>query len=104
MIKKGQVTMLDKFALPGPGSKYQAPEGQPAGFWAGVWHGSIAPISFLVSLWQDSVGVYETHNVGKWYNFGFILGAAMAFGGKRVVVVKKGHESCEDDEEETEEE
>jgi hypothetical protein len=92
--------MLDKLSLPGTASKYQAPEGQPAGFWAGVWHGSIAPFSFLVSLWKDSVGVYETHNVGKWYNFGFIIGAAIAFGGKKVVVVNKK----DDDEEEIEEE
>lgn len=93
--------MLEKLSLPGPDSKYQAPDGQPAGFWAGVWHGSIAPLSFLISLFKPGVGVYETHNVGKWYNFGFIIGAAMAFGGKKTVVInKKKDESCDEEDEE----
>jgi len=96
--------MLNKLALPGPDSKYQAPEGQPAGFWAGVWHGSIAPLSFLISLFKPGVRVYETHNVGRWYEFGFIIGAAIAFGGKKQVVVKKGSHPCEDEDEEEDEE
>jgi len=94
--------MLDKLSLPGPESKYQAPEGQPAGFWAGVWHGSITPLTFLISLFKPGVGVYETHNVGKWYNFGFIIGASIAFGSKRQVVIHKNGQSCEDEEEEEE--
>jgi hypothetical protein len=28
-----------------------------------------------------SVTVYEVHNQGGWYNFGFLLGAATIFGG-----------------------
>ena len=94
--------MLDKLSLPGSSSKYQAPEGQPAGFWAGVWHGCMLPFSFLVSLFKEDVGVYETRNVGKWYNFGFLIGASMAFGGKKVVVNTKGRQSCEDEDEEEE--
>lgn len=92
--------MLEKFNLPGPESKYQAPEAQPAGFWAGVWHGSIAPLSFLISLFKPGVRVYETHNAGRWYDFGFILGATMAFGSKKQVVVKKDgrHDKDEDEE------
>ncbi len=96
--------MLEKLSLPGADSKYQAPEGQPAGFWAGVWHGSIAPLSFLISLFKPGVGVYETHNVGKWYNFGFIIGASIAFGSKRQVVIHKNGKPCEEEDEETEEE
>jgi hypothetical protein len=41
---------------------------------AGLWHGSIAPITFLVSLFTDGISVYETHNSGRWYEFGFMLG------------------------------
>ena len=33
-----------------------------AGFWLGLWHGLIAPITFLVSLFNHSVGIYEVHN------------------------------------------
>jgi hypothetical protein len=94
--------MLDKLSLPGPESKYQAAEGQPAGFWAGVWHGSILPFSFVVSLFKPGVSVYETRNVGKWYNFGFLIGAVIAFGGKRTVVIHKNGDSDEDEDEEDE--
>ncbi|MBP7134343.1 hypothetical protein KBA73_03945 [Patescibacteria group bacterium] len=52
-----------------------------AGFWLGLWHGMIAPITFLVSLLQSDVNVYEVHNNGGWYNLGFVVGAGILFGG-----------------------
>ena len=55
--------------------------GETAGFWLGLWHGFIAPIVFLVSLFNDTVSIYEVHNNGGWYNFGFLLGASAFFGG-----------------------
>jgi hypothetical protein len=73
--------MANKFGLAGPDSKFKQPEADPAGFWAGVWHGSVLPIAFLISLFKPGVGIYETHNKGGWYNFGFILGAASSLGG-----------------------
>jgi len=80
--------MSNRFAVAGPNSKYREPDAEPAGFWAGVWHGLIMPITFLVSLFNEGVGIYETHNVGRPYDFGFVLGASMAFGGgKRQVNV-----------------
>lgn len=54
---------------------------QDAGFWLGLWHGLIAPIAFLVSLFNDSVGIYEVHNNGGWYDFGFLLGLSIFFSG-----------------------
>lgn len=57
------------------------PEGGPAGFWLGFWQGVIAPITFIVSLFTDSVNVYEVHNNGNWYNFGFVLGAGILLSG-----------------------
>ena len=57
------------------------PDGQVAGFWLGLWHGIIAPISFIVSLFLDHVHIYEVHNNGNWYNFGFVLGAGILLGG-----------------------
>jgi hypothetical protein len=53
----------------------------PAGFWLGLWHGVICPIAFIVSLFNHHVGIYEVANNGGWYNFGFVLGLSMAFGG-----------------------
>ncbi|WP_410645118.1 hypothetical protein [Amycolatopsis sp. lyj-346] len=48
------------------------------GFWLGLWHGFICPITFLVSLFNDHVGVYEVHNNGHWYDFGFVFGILLA--------------------------
>ncbi len=53
----------------------------PAGFWAGLWHGLICFFAFIVSLFTDGVGIYEANNAGPLYNLGFVLGAAIAFGG-----------------------
>ena len=55
--------------------------GNVAGFWLGLWHGFIALFTFVVSLFTDTVNVYEVHNNGGWYNFGFILGVMSFFGG-----------------------
>lgn len=54
---------------------------RPAGFWAGLWHGLIIVVTFIISLFTDSVRVYETHNVGGWYDFGFLLGLLVSIGG-----------------------
>lgn len=48
------------------------------GFWLGLWHGFICPITFLVSLFNDHVGVYEVRNGGHWYDFGFVFGILLA--------------------------
>ncbi len=55
--------------------------GDPAGFWLGLWHGIISPVTFVVSLFTKDVNLYEVHNDGSWYNFGFVLGAGILFGG-----------------------
>ena len=55
-------------------------EGKVAGFWQGLGHGVISPFAFLISLFSDAVHIYETHNNGGWYNFGFLLGASIIFG------------------------
>lgn len=73
--------MENILALAGPGSKYQISGAAPAGFWAGLWHGMISPITLVVSLINPRVRIYEVHNRGRWYEFGFILGATAALGG-----------------------
>ena len=55
--------------------------GHVAGFWLGLWHGIIVPITFIVSLFNHHVNIYEVHNNGSWYNFGFVLGAGALLGG-----------------------
>jgi hypothetical protein len=54
---------------------------EPAGFWAGLWHGFICILTFIVSLFTHDVRMYETSNTGAWYDFGFLLGAAVMLGG-----------------------
>jgi hypothetical protein len=34
-----------------------------------------------VSLFSKNVNVYEVHNNGSWYNFGFVLGAGLFLSG-----------------------
>jgi|SRR5215475_12474549 len=52
-----------------------------AGFWLGLWHGLISPITFPISLLNENVSIYEVHNNGNWYDFGFMLGVSAIFSG-----------------------
>jgi hypothetical protein len=58
-----------------------AADGDVAGFWLGLWQGIIAPITFIISLFDDDVNIYEVHNSGNWYDFGFMLGVGISIGG-----------------------
>lgn len=55
--------------------------GHQAGFWAGIWHGLIIVITFIVSLFTDEVGLYEVNNTGWSYNLGFLIGLCISIGG-----------------------
>ena len=52
-----------------------------AGFWLGLWHGVITPVTFLISLFTDEVNIYDVHNNGNWYDFGYVLGLSVIFSG-----------------------
>jgi hypothetical protein len=52
-----------------------------AGFWLGLWQGFIAPFVFVFSLFKNGLNIYEVHNNGAWYNFGYLSGLACFFGG-----------------------
>ncbi len=68
---------------PGPNSaeKTADAEGRTAGFFLGLWHGFISPVTFVVSVFSKNVRLYEVHNSGTWYNFGFVLGAGLFLSG-----------------------
>ena len=52
----------------------------PPGFLKGLLHGFILLFSFIGSLFTD-YEVYAFPNSGGWYNFGFVLGVLLFFGG-----------------------
>jgi hypothetical protein len=65
---------------PGPNPEANSTP-SPAGFFLGLWHGLIIVITFIISLFNPDVGIYEVQNNGALYNFGFVLGVSLAFGG-----------------------
>jgi len=57
---------------------------QSYGFWSGLWHGFIAPLSFFGSLFSNDIAFYAYDNNGGWYNFGFVIGAGiLGFGSSK---------------------
>jgi hypothetical protein len=64
-----------------PAEGIPVPDENIAGFWLGLWHGVISPVTFIISLFSDNVNIYEAHNNGGWYNFGFMFGMSIIFGG-----------------------
>ena len=69
--------------MAGPNTVVDVPSasGGVIGFWGGLWDGMICPFAWFCSLFTDSINIYEVHNNGGWYNFGFVLGAGILFGG-----------------------
>ena len=68
-------------AGPNPAAHTPNEAGRVAGFWLGVWHGALAPVTFGISLFSAKAHVYEVHNRGKWYVLGFLLGVTAIWGG-----------------------
>ncbi len=63
--------------IPGDGSY----ETDPAGFFSGVWHGWVAPVSLVIGIFNHNIRVYEPINTGWWYDFGFYIAVISGFGG-----------------------
>lgn len=61
---------------PGPNPLENKPDthGQTAGALIGIWHGVISPVTIILSFMNKDVQMYEVHNNGSAYNFGFFLG------------------------------
>lgn len=57
------------------------PVGEFPGFWLGLWQGFISPITFIISLFPNTVRIYAYPNAGVWYDFGFMLGIGGFSGG-----------------------
>jgi len=55
-------------------SFHQTSEIKSSGFFNGFIDGLILLFSFLLSLFNNDVVIYEIYNNGGWYDFGFLLG------------------------------
>lgn len=53
----------------------------PAGFFWGIWHGWVSPISLIIGIFDPGIRVYEINNTGWWYDFGFYMAVISGFGG-----------------------
>lgn len=64
--------------IPGDGTYSIA---NPAGFFWGIWHGWVAPISLIIGLFDHNISIYETYNTGWFYDLGFYAAIISGFGG-----------------------
>jgi len=51
-----------------------------AGFFAGIWHGWIAPFALIGHVFDGDIRIYETNNTGIWYDVGFYIAVISGFG------------------------
>jgi len=78
LMLSGVLCLMLAGCFPGTGT------GQPddrAGFFTGVWHGWIAPLSLIVGIFKSDVRLYEVNNTGWWYDLGFYIAVIAGFGG-----------------------
>jgi len=71
-----------------PGEIRQA-DTSPPGFFRGIWHGWIAPVSLIVQLFNSQVRIYAPNNSGWWYDFGYYIAVISGFGGLSLARKKK---------------
>ena len=78
-IESSETTI--QLSLPGPNPMVNQPDaqGRVARAVAGLWHGLIVPVTLILSFFDSNVTIYEVHNAGSEYNFGFFLGEAFMF-------------------------
>ncbi|WP_179013629.1 hypothetical protein [Paenibacillus sp. 79R4] len=60
-----------------------------AGFFWGIWHGWVAPISLVIGLFNHDIRIYEINNSGWWYDLGYYLAVISGFGGISLFRKKK---------------
>ena len=51
------------------------------GFLMGLIQGFIAPIAFIISIFDSDTAIYAVNNNGVWYDLGFLIGIGGFSGG-----------------------
>jgi hypothetical protein len=74
----GTTVVTISACIPGGGTFHQD---NPAGLFSGIWHGWIAQVSLIISIFDRSTKIYEVNNTGFWYDFGFYIAIISGFGG-----------------------
>ena len=64
--------------IPGDGRNTDTSQ---AGFFWGVWHGWLAPVSLIISIFNEDISIYEVNNVGFFYDLGYYMAVISGFGG-----------------------
>ncbi len=68
-----------------PGDGTSTPSNR-AGFFWGIWHGWVAPISLIWEIFFNrNIHIYETYNSGWWYDLGYCMAVISGFGGLSLV-------------------
>jgi len=79
-IRHVAVSAATALALAGCATQPSNFDAGAPGFVSGLFHGFLIVFSFVLSLVSD-YRIYAYPNSGGWYDFGFLIGALMFFGG-----------------------
>ena len=71
-----------------PGDGAATPD-RPAGFFWGIWHGWIAPVTLIIGIFNGNIRIYEVNNSGWWYDLGYYMAIISGFGGLSLARRKK---------------
>lgn len=64
-------------------------ENNPAGFFLGIWHGWLAPLSLILQIFNPEHSIFELNNTGFGYEIGFYMAVISGFGGLSLLRKKK---------------
>lgn len=83
------ILLMFTACAPGDGA---ATTDKPAGFFWGIWHGWIAPVTLIISLFNKDIRIYEQVNTGWWYDFGYYMAIISGFGGLSLARRKRNND------------
>ena len=69
--------LLTACGQPNPMKNVPDATGHVYGFWNGAWDGLTVGWAFLINLFGGHYGLYEVHNNGGWYDFGYYVGICL---------------------------